>query len=212
MLRRISSLIYAIGRATTYVLGLLVLAALLLGPVSIGLAAVGDPLRLGKANDAVDRVTALVSTLAGPVLRLTNQGEGPALDLRVQNNAPPLRVNSTAKVANLNVERLDGMTVTEFVRSGITTYDNLFTGTDQPTPGSTETSARCDDGDLLQSGGYLARSANTRISENLQSNVGAGPSVEQWRIVFSTTDSSPASITVSVRCFDLPPLKSGSAG
>ena len=115
MLRRFWSLVFWLGRGATYILGLLVLAGFLLGPVSVGLAAVGEPLKLGRANDAGAKVTSLLATLAGPVLRLTNQGEGPALDLRVQNNAPPLKVNSTAKVVNLNADLLDGQDAAAFI-------------------------------------------------------------------------------------------------
>ena len=114
MVRRFWSLVYLLGRAATYALGLLVLAGLLLGPAAVGLAAVGDPLTLGGRNDAVDRVTSLAAAVAGPVLRLTNLGAGPALDLRVQAGAPPLRVNSDGLVANLNADRLDGLDASAF--------------------------------------------------------------------------------------------------
>ena len=124
MLRRINSVIYAIGRATTYVLGLLVLAGLLLGPVSIGLAAVGDPLLAGRANDAGAKVTSLVANLSGAVLRLTNQGTGPALDLRVQAGTPPLSVNSTARVAKLNADTVDGKHASELGPRGYAAVKN----------------------------------------------------------------------------------------
>jgi hypothetical protein len=73
--------------------GVAVLLGLLLGPAAYGLAKVGDPLLAGKATNAAAKATALVANLTGPVLRLTNQGAGPTLDLRVQGG-PPLKVSS----------------------------------------------------------------------------------------------------------------------
>ena len=118
MLRRLWSFVPVLGNAATYVLGLAALAALLLGPVSVGLAAVGDPILAGKATNAANKATSLVANLAGPVLRLTNQAAGPALDLRVQSGRPPLKVNSDAKVANLNADKLDGQEANDFLAAG----------------------------------------------------------------------------------------------
>ncbi|MBA3415123.1 MAG: hypothetical protein H0U10_07880 [Chloroflexia bacterium] len=115
MLRRFWSFVHLLGRAATYALGLLVLAGLLLGPVSFGLAAVGDALKLGKANNnAETKITGIVADLAGPVLRLTNQGVGPALDLKVEAGNPPLKVNSAEPVVNLNADLLDGQEAAAF--------------------------------------------------------------------------------------------------
>jgi hypothetical protein len=80
-------------------------------------AAVGGNLILGKAN-AADAVTSL-SGAANANLRVTNtQAASPALDLRVVAGAPPLKVNSTARVANLNADRLDGKHASAFLPAG----------------------------------------------------------------------------------------------
>jgi hypothetical protein len=70
-------------------------------------AAVGSNLILGQSNSA-DAITSL-SGAAATNLRITNtQAASPALDLRVVSGSAPLKVNSTARVANLNADRLDG--------------------------------------------------------------------------------------------------------
>lgn len=109
------SFVFWLGRAATYALGLLVLAALLIGPVSYGLAAVGDPMLLGKTNDAVNKATSILTALGGPVLRLTNEGGGPGLELKVEEGAQPLTVNRTTKVKRLNADLLDGKTAADFL-------------------------------------------------------------------------------------------------
>jgi hypothetical protein len=149
MLRPFWSLVFWLGRATTYALGLLVLLGLLLWPVSFGLAAVGDPLLAGRTNEVVDRVTALAASLAGPVLRLTNQGTGPALDLRVKTGVPPMKINSGAKVAQLNADLLDGKDATAFLRG----YEivNVQTALDSSSP--KETYAVCPLGKRVVGGG-----------------------------------------------------------
>jgi hypothetical protein len=93
-------------------------------------AEVGGNLILGKANTA-DAVTSL-SGSATASLRITNtRTDAPALDLRVTAGAPPLKVNSTARVANLNADRLDGKHASAFLLAGGTAADaNLLDGLD----------------------------------------------------------------------------------
>jgi hypothetical protein len=70
----------------------------------VAVAATGNPLLLGRSNDA-GRPTSLTNTGTGPALRLSN-GAG----------APPLTVNgNTTKVAGLNADLLDGKDSTAFV-------------------------------------------------------------------------------------------------
>jgi hypothetical protein len=201
MFRRVCSLVYWLGRATTYALGLVVLIGLILGPVSLGLAAVGDPLRLGKGNNAGGRVTSVVASLAGPVLKLTNQGSGPALDLRVQGDAPPLMVNSSTKVTSLNADELDGKDAGNFISEGINTYqqDNNFSIT---SGNQGDSSASCDADDLLAQGGYLNTTANVRIIAS------APESATTYTVNWEMFAGSEASLTVRALCYDLPPFRS----
>jgi hypothetical protein len=47
-----------------------------------------------------------------------NTGGGPALMAAVNPGVPPLAVSSSAKVANLNADQLDGLSSSQFVRGG----------------------------------------------------------------------------------------------
>lgn len=85
---------------------LVVMAALVLVATPVAFAANGKPFVLGKTN---------VETA---VSKLVMRGAGPALELRVRGGQPPLRVNSAARVANLNADRLDGLHRSAFLRSG----------------------------------------------------------------------------------------------
>lgn len=95
-----------VGRATVFLVGLAVILALTLGAASVALGANGKPFILGKGN-----VATKVSTL-------TNNGLGAALGLNVQDGQPPLAVNSSAKVANLNADLLDGQEASAFQPAG----------------------------------------------------------------------------------------------
>jgi hypothetical protein len=79
-------------------------------------AAPGSPFRLGVLN-TVQKVTRLVGGVASSMLRIVNTGTGAALELRVNAGAPPMIVNSTTKVDNLNADSLDGLNQSAFLRS-----------------------------------------------------------------------------------------------
>jgi hypothetical protein len=126
VLRSAAGKIMWVGKATTFCVGLAVVLALVLGVSSAALAALpGDPFKLGQSN-RVGRLTTLVSTLAGPVLRVDNDGSGSALDLRVGDPAAapatktvaPMEVDSQGKVVNLNSDELDGKSAAEFLPAG----------------------------------------------------------------------------------------------
>ena len=126
MLRSVASKVMWVGRATTFCMGLAVVLAVVLGVGGTALAAVpGDPFKLGRIN-YVDQLTALTSVLGGPVLRVDNDGSGTALELRVGDPtvAPatkpvaPMKVDSQAKVTNLNSDELDGKSAPDFLPAG----------------------------------------------------------------------------------------------
>lgn len=107
--------------------GAVVTLALVLGVGTMALAAVpGDPFKLGQYN-RVDGLTVLASTLAGPVLRVDNDGSGPALDLRVgdprtdpfKKTVAPMKVDSPARVDLLNADRLDGKSASRIGVNGL---------------------------------------------------------------------------------------------
>jgi len=90
--------------------------------------------------DAPTAVTAKNVSLGGlnaKMLQLTNNSTGSsatALGLTTPSSRPPLIVNSQAKVANLNADKLDGIDSTGFLRSPIgnaySVFDNDMTSCD----------------------------------------------------------------------------------
>lgn len=77
--------------------------------------AAGALLQLGVTN-TMNATTALTGTTTGPELRITNKGGGPALALGVTSGTPAFTVNSGAKIAKLNADRLDGLDGTQLQR------------------------------------------------------------------------------------------------
>lgn len=113
-----------VGRVTTFCIGLAVVLAAALGVATTALAAVpGDPFKLGGIN-YVNRATTLAGSAAGAILKVDNDGTGAALELKVGNPATlpenkataPMKVDSQAKVANLNADELDGLDSDELMR------------------------------------------------------------------------------------------------
>ena len=82
-----------------FVLGAVLMAAM------PGLAANGDNMILGQKNNA--RTPTKLVSRGGLVLKVGIPNRS-ALTLEVVGNEPPMKVNSTGKVANLNADLLDG--------------------------------------------------------------------------------------------------------
>jgi hypothetical protein len=98
------------------IVGVGALLAVSTGVVLAG-SGVGGVFNLGVSN-TVNKVTALKGAATTPMLRVTNDGSGPALSLQVKNpgTAPiVLDAESTGKVVNLNADMLDGKDASQFV-------------------------------------------------------------------------------------------------
>jgi hypothetical protein len=118
-----------LGRATTFLVGLAVILALIVGLTSAALAGtgVGAAFNLGKTN-SVNALSTLVGSTANSMLKVDNNGAGTALDLRVgpsttapdQKTVAPMKVDSQAKVTNLNADEVDGV---DFPLSGSVNVD-----------------------------------------------------------------------------------------
>ena len=89
-----------IARVTTTVVGLAIMLALVLGVATTALAGtgIGATFDLGKLN-TVNKMSALAGSVANPMLRVDNNGSGPALKLEVQPGQAPLTVSPGAGVA-----------------------------------------------------------------------------------------------------------------
>jgi hypothetical protein len=105
MFRSAVSKVTWLARATTTMVGLALILALIFGVASAALGADGDFFKVGKGN------------FASAVSTLTKSGVGPALRLKVGSGAP-LAVNSSTKVTNLNADKLDGMDSAELLGGG----------------------------------------------------------------------------------------------
>lgn len=79
---------------------------------STALGADGEPFLLGKRN------------IAPSVSKLVKRGVGPALKLVVKDGQPPLAVNSTGKVTNLNADQLDSKSEADFYAAGSKVADS----------------------------------------------------------------------------------------
>jgi hypothetical protein len=88
MLRSAASKVMWVGKASVFLVGLAVVLALLFGAAKTALAGtgVGATFNLGKKN-TVDRLSQLVGSTAGAMLRVDNDGSGTALDLNVGDSA-----------------------------------------------------------------------------------------------------------------------------
>jgi len=187
-----------VGRVAVFAVGLAVVLALTVGLATTALAAVpGDPFKLGKTN-AVNAISRLAGSVAGPSLQINNDSanaSATALDLRVRQGKPPLRVNSARKVANLNVDSLDGKTSSGFLPKRTYEKEGALV-----TLGANETGfapAECDAGDVALSGGYF---------------VGFGASSTVFSVNTSDGRSSvgfkgPRAVKATVTCADFPPLR-----
>jgi hypothetical protein len=106
------------ARATTTIVGLAIMLALVFGVATTALAGtgVGATFNLGQTN-TVNAVSKLVGSVAGPSLQIDNNSTdaaATALDLQVEPGKAPMTVNSGVKVANLNADRIDDREASSF--------------------------------------------------------------------------------------------------
>lgn len=109
--------LWRLTRATSIVVCLAVMVGLVAGVVSLAAAAPTASVAVLKGvENTVSNVTSMVGTLANaPILRLDNNGTGPALDLQVESGNAPMTVNPGAgKVTNLDADKLDGKDSTAY--------------------------------------------------------------------------------------------------
>ncbi len=101
------------------------ITALVVALGGAGYSATGGNFILGQANSATTQ-TKLVTPLAGAAFRVDNTSTAAAATgMTIVTNAarPPLAVNSSTKVANLNADKLDGLDSTHFPRTAVVSYN-----------------------------------------------------------------------------------------
>jgi hypothetical protein len=107
---------------------LAVVTALTLATASVAVAGsgIGGVFNLGQTN-TVNAITKLTGTVVGPSLQIINNSTGAAataLNLQVATGKPPLKVNSTTKVANLNADQVDGKSADALSRVAVMNTGN----------------------------------------------------------------------------------------
>jgi hypothetical protein len=112
VIRSAASKVMWVGRTAATIFGLALVLALIFGVATMAFAAAaGDPFRLGLAN-RINALTTLVGSSSGAMLAIDNDSTATtarALDLRVEPDRTPMRVNSDKVVPNLNADQLDGL-------------------------------------------------------------------------------------------------------
>jgi len=99
------------------VLGAVVSSAIFVAGAAFAGTGVGGLFNLGQSN-TVNASTALAGSTNGAALQVTNTNTGAnagGIGISVAPGKPPLRVNSSTKVAGLNADLLDGVDSSGFV-------------------------------------------------------------------------------------------------
>jgi hypothetical protein len=107
------------ARATSTLVGLTIMLAVVMGVATTALAGtgVGATFNLGKLN-SVNALSTLSGSVNNALLRISNSNTGTsatALSLNTVSTSPPMKVTSSTKVANLNSDNLDGKDSSAFL-------------------------------------------------------------------------------------------------
>lgn len=176
MRRMIFEKVVRVGRATTFLVGLAVILALTVGVTTAALAGagIGAVFNLGQLNP-VDAASRLVGSVAGPSLQIDNNSTGKgatALDLQTEAGRPPLKVNSDARVVNLNADEVDGRSVGEIGMNGLERVSAVSAVTNSDSPKFA--TAHCPAGKVVVGTGYNIFGGQSGSLPNGQANVVIG--------------------------------------
>ena len=190
------------ARATTTIVGLAIMLALVFGVATTALAGtgIGATFNLGKTNTA-NAVSKLVGSVAGPSLRIDNNStnaSATALNLQVEPGKAPMKVNSVTQVANLNADKLDGQDASAFVPASTYTVDKPIT-----LDVVFSTAVFCDPGDLALSGAWAGKDATTEITTATPSKVNPGAVT----FLIESNSTKLEDMALIAVCADLPPLR-----
>jgi hypothetical protein len=108
------------------VLGSATAMVVLMAATAFAGTGVGAVFNLGKTN-SVNATSTLTGSKNGRMLQVTNTstgGSASGIGITVSPGTPPLKVNSSAKVGNLNADQLDGIDSTGFLSVGAKAADS----------------------------------------------------------------------------------------
>ena len=199
MMTKMAKKAMGIARGTALTLGVAVMVALVVGLASTALAGTGVGARfdLGKTN-TVDAITKLLGAVAGPSLLVDNNSTGTgatALELQVESGKAPMKVNSSAKVVNLNADKIDGKDSKNFTPK---TYEVVQEIVLEPTGSSDGGEARCDPGDVALAGGFFGSDADDSVITD--SHGFRDP--EAWFVGGQNNGTVGDSVGITVTCAD----------
>ena len=160
-MRTIFSKVMWVGRGTVFLVGLSVILALLFGVVTTAAAHnnVDNKLfHLDHNNTVTTALTKLTGNLTGSLLKIDNNGTGPALYLEAGADKAPLTVNAAAGTATgLSADELDGKNSDTFAtQAGLNDEANTRASAD--TALSNQLSSHNHDGRYYASGSKVADS------------------------------------------------------
>jgi hypothetical protein len=143
------------ARATTTIVGLAIMLALVFGVATTALAGtgIGATFNLGQIN-TVNAISKLVGSVAGPSLQIDNNSTdaaATALDLQVEAGKAPMKINSETQVANLNADKVDGKSAGEIGVNGLEQRVE-FSALNSDSPKSAR--ASCPAGKMIVGTGY----------------------------------------------------------
>ena len=201
MLSRILSAVIWAGRATVFLVGLATILVLVLSVTSVALAGsgVGANFNLGKKN-TVNRLSQLLGSADSAMLRIDNSNAGTnatALDLHVEPGLPPMTVNSSTQVSNLNADLVDGRSASSFLANS--TY-RLGQGQERAgveQGGGKVLTQACHSGDRLLSGGPASVNAASHVLDSFAQDTNT------WQVrINDSAVSGGDAFTVVILCAD----------
>ena len=197
MAKKIYKKVMFVGRATTFMVGLAVILALTVGVAGAAFGANGGNFILGQTN-AATAITKLAGSagVAGPSLQIDNNSTNAAataLDLQVEPGKAPMKVNSSAMVANFNADQVDGKSANEIGVNGLTIASNSSLGnSDSPKA----ISVTCPPGKVVVGTGYAINGGSIGAEADVvMDDVLASP---PNRVAVSAFEEEPTSANWSV--------------
>jgi hypothetical protein len=202
MLRNVASKVMWVGRATVFLVGLAVILALVFGVAVTALAGtgVGATFNLGKTN-TVNAISRLKGSVDGASLRIENTSSGSnatALSLHAEPGKPPMRVDSSTQVTNLNADQIDGQDSTNFLPRSTYTKEETTTGTDLG-GGKRLAETFCNSGDKILGGGYF----NVDATGTAVTAIGIEDFHQGYQVQWTNNDGTADEIVVQAYCADL---------
>ena len=179
---------------------LAVVTALTLATASVAVAGsgIGGVFNLGKTN-TVNALSRLDGSTLNSMLRINQLGSGTALNLQVQDpNKPPMAINSSTKVDNLNSDLLDGQDSTNFLPRSTYTKEETTFGTDLG-GGKRLAETSCNSGDKILGGGYF----NVDATGTAVTAIGIDDFHQGYQVQWTNNDGTADEIVVQAYCADL---------